>query len=186
MATFRNRNGKWQARIQRTGQHSIAKSFTTKQDAVQWARSIESQMDRGSYIDTTLAQKNTLSDLIELYIDQVLPTLRGFREDRYRLNAIKVHPICRLALTALTPKVLGEYRDQRLKEVSPGTVIRELSYVSSVINHARREWGINIDNPVKLVRKPSTPQGINRILDETEKRRILQQLQPTRQNRRNP
>lgn len=186
MASFRLRNNKWQVRVRRHGHNPVTKSFTTKQDAVQWARSIESQMDRGSYIETTLAQKNTLADLIELYIDQVLPTLRGYREDRYRLNAIKVRPICRLALTALTPKLLGEYRDQRLKEVSAGTVIRELSYISSVINHARREWGINIDNPVKLVRKPPTPQGRNRILGEAEKCRILQQLQPTRQNRRNP
>ncbi len=186
MATFRNRNGKWQARVQRTGQHAIAKSFTTKQDAVQWSRSIESQMDRGSYIDTTLAQKSTLADLIELYIKQVLPSLRGCSEDTIRLNAIKVRPICRPALTSLTPKVLGDYRDQRLKEVSAGTVIRELSYISSIINHGRREWGINIENPVRLVRKPPTPQGRNRILDEAEKCRILQQLQPTRQNRRNP
>ncbi len=186
MASFRFRNNKWQVRVRRQGHNPVTKSFTTKQEAVQWARSIESQMDRGSYIDTTLAQKSTLSDLIELYIKQVLPSLRGCSADTIRLNAIKVRPICRLALTALTPKVLADYRDQRLKQVSAGTVIRELSYISSIINHGRREWGINIENPVKLVRKPPTPQGRNRILDEAEKCRLLQQLQPTRQNRRNP
>jgi hypothetical protein len=34
MATFRKRNDKWQARVQRTGQSSIAKSFNSKADAV--------------------------------------------------------------------------------------------------------------------------------------------------------
>jgi len=45
---------------------------------------------------------------------------------------------------------VAEFRDQRLKLVSGGTVIRELAYISSIINHARREWSINIDNPVRL------------------------------------
>jgi len=34
MATFRKRNDKWQARVQRPGQTSIAKSFNSKADAV--------------------------------------------------------------------------------------------------------------------------------------------------------
>ncbi len=47
MATFRKRNDKWQARVQRSGQSSIAKSFNTKADAIKWARNVESQLDLG-------------------------------------------------------------------------------------------------------------------------------------------
>ena len=36
MATFRNRNGKWQARVVRKGQAPVAKSFQSKQDAERW------------------------------------------------------------------------------------------------------------------------------------------------------
>ena len=36
MASIRNRNGKWQARITRKGQQPIAKSFLSKQDAERW------------------------------------------------------------------------------------------------------------------------------------------------------
>ena len=32
MATFRNRHGKWQARVQRKGQQSVSKSFQSKED----------------------------------------------------------------------------------------------------------------------------------------------------------
>jgi len=32
MATFRNRHGKWQARVRRLGQQPITKSFQNKQD----------------------------------------------------------------------------------------------------------------------------------------------------------
>jgi hypothetical protein len=60
-------------------------------------------------------------------------------------------------MTALTPIKVAEYRDERLQIVSKGAVIRELSYFSSIINHARREWGITMVNPIHLVKKPANP-----------------------------
>jgi len=47
MASLRNRNGVWQARILRKGQPAVSKSFQTRQDAERWARHIESQIDKG-------------------------------------------------------------------------------------------------------------------------------------------
>jgi hypothetical protein len=41
MATFRNRHGKWQARVQRKGQQPVSKSFQSKEDAQRWARQVE-------------------------------------------------------------------------------------------------------------------------------------------------
>jgi len=78
----------------------------------------------------------------------------------------------------LIPSRIAEFRDIRLKEVSSGTVIRELAYFSSVINHARKEWGINIDNPIPHIRKPETPPSRTRILSEDEKLRLFYILQP--------
>ena len=40
MATFRNRHGKWQARVQRKGQQPVSKSFQTKEDAQRSAKSV--------------------------------------------------------------------------------------------------------------------------------------------------
>ena len=45
MATFRKRNDKWQARVQRSGQTSLANSFNTQADAIKWARNVETQPD---------------------------------------------------------------------------------------------------------------------------------------------
>jgi hypothetical protein len=47
MASIRNRNGKWQARIARKGQTAVEKSFQSKLDAEKWARQLESDMDKG-------------------------------------------------------------------------------------------------------------------------------------------
>jgi integrase len=77
-------------------------------------------------------------------------------------------------MAVLDASKIAVYRDERLRQVSAGTVIRELAYFSSVINHARREWGINIPNPVQLVKKPASPPGRNRILSEDEEVRLLE------------
>lgn len=174
MATFRNRNGKWQARVQRIGHPTITKTFITLQDAEKWARQTEVELDKNTYSNTTLAEKTTFKDLIERYIREVTPTMRSSKEDTIRLKAIARKPISQTNMLALTPLKIAAYRDERLKEVSSGTVIRELCYFSSIINHARREWGINISNPVSLVRKPTQPKGRSRLLSEAEKRRILE------------
>jgi integrase len=81
-------------------------------------------------------------------------------------------------MKALTHIKIVEYRDERLQIVSNGAVIRELSYFSSIINHARREWGITMVNPIPLVKKPASPQGRNRLLSEEELSRLYEALAP--------
>ncbi len=173
-----SREGNWQALIRRKGYKPVTKSFNTKQEAERWARSIEADLDKGIYVDTTLAEKTSFKELIERYMREVIPTMRSTKEDLIRLNAITRHPICLLNMVSLTSTRLAEYRDERLKQVSSGTIIREFAYFSSIINHARREWGINITNPVVLVKKPTSPQGRNRILNDAEKIRLLSALEP--------
>lgn len=182
MASIRNRNGKWQARITRKGQQPIAKSFLTKQDAERWARQVETEIDKGFYSNLVLADKSLFKDVIERYIQEVTLTTRSMREDTFRLRALARHPISRLKMTALTPIKVAEYRDERLQVVSAGTVIRELSYFSSIINHARREWGINMINPIPLVKKPPSPQGRSRILSADELSRLYEALKPRVKN----
>lgn len=186
MATFRNRNGKWQARIQRQGQVPVSKSFNTRQDAERWARQVEAQMDQGRFVSLRLDERTTLGELITRYMAEVTPLMKSVEADLIRLAALKRNPLCKLNLVALTPARVAEYRDQRLKLVSGGTVIRELAYISSVINHARREWGVNIDNPVRLVRKPPTPQGRSRTVNDAELLRILDALMPRPTRRVSP
>jgi integrase len=178
MATLRKRkNGHWQARVRKANQ-SISKTFINKADAERWAKQVEVDMQKGSYTNLVLAERTTLGELIDRYIEEVIPTMRGALEDRFRLKALQRRTLSKLSMTALTPAKIAEYRDQRLTQVSSGTVIRELAYISSIINQARREWGINIDNPVRLVRKPQSPQGRNRILNEAERLLILDELVP--------
>ena len=179
MATFRLHGERWQARVRRKGHPELTKSFQLRQDAERWARSVETAIDRGSFIDRTEAERTTLGDLIRRYMKEVLPAMKGAHEDAIWLSALLRRPVCDVSMARLTASHIADHRDQRLKEVAPGTVIRELPYLSSVINHARREWGINVINPVALVKRPSSPQGRDRLLAADELTTLLAQLEPT-------
>ena len=179
MATLRKRsNGHWQARVRKANQ-SITKTFINKVDAERWAKQIEVEIQKGSYTNLMLAERTTFAEIIERYIAEVLPTMRGGKADYIRLKALARRPIAKLNMISLTPQKIAQHRDERLKEIAPATVIRELSYFSSIITYARKEWGININNPVSLVSKPKNPQGRSRILDATETKALFEALKPT-------
>jgi integrase len=179
MASFRQRGGKWQARIIRDGYPDQTKTFESKVDAEKWARSVESEIDKGQFVSVNEAQRNTLGDLIVRYLAEVTPSMKGASEDTIRLNAMMRKPIARWSMVNLSAARIAGYRDERLKEVSAGTVIRELAYISAIINHARREWGINVPNPVQMVRKPQSPQARSRVLTDEEVSKLLMALEPT-------
>lgn len=179
MASFRQRSGKWQARVIRDGYPDQTKTFESKADAEKWARALESEIDKGQFVNVSEAQRTTLGDVIARYLVEVTPSMKGVTEDTIRLKAIMRKPIARWSMANLSAARIAAYRDERLKEVSGGTVIRELAYISAIINHARREWGINVPNPVQMVRKPQSPQSRSRVLTDDEVSKLLMALEPT-------
>ena len=67
-------------------------------------------------------------------------------------------------LAKLTSADIATYRDERLKNAAPATVVRELNTLSHAIETALREWGLWLPrNLVKMVRRPSVPQGRSRV-----------------------
>jgi len=178
MATIRLHGKKWQARVYKKGYPTAIRSFLVRKDAEKWARQIEADMDKGSYINIALSERTTFGELIERYLREVTPLMRGASADTIRLKAILRRPITKENMATLTPTKIAKYRDERLISIAPSTVVRELAYFSSIINHARREWGINTPNPVATVRKPAQPQGRNRILSIAEEYILLESCEP--------
>jgi integrase len=184
MASIRQRAGTWQARVTREGYPNEVKSFPTRGDAARWARETELAMDQGSHQRRSAADRLRLSDLLDRYLLQVTPTKRGAADEAIRIRALQRDKLTAFSLETLTPAAVALFRDQRLKKVKAGAVIRDLSLLSSVINHARREWGVSCSNPCALVRKPATPLGRSRLLRPDEETRLMVELAPT--GRRNP
>ena len=178
MASFRQHGNGWQGRIRRRGYPDITQTFEAKADAERWARSIESEMDKGHLVSVSEAQRTTLGDVIKRYLVEVTPRMKSATEDTIRLKALIRKPIAKWSMANLSSVRIAEFRDERLGEVSAGTVIRELAYLSSMINHARREWGINMPNPVQMVRKPPSPPARGRVLTDSEVSALLKVFEP--------
>lgn len=184
MASIRQRLGTWQARVRRKGYPDEVASFKTKTEAQAWARSIESAMDQGSYHSTQSAKDILLADVLQRYMHEVTPSKRGAQREAEGIQFMMRQKIASYSMTNLTPAVIAGYRDDRLKTVSAGTIIRELSILSGIISHARKEWSLPTTNPCALVRKPPTPPGRTRLLTTQEEARLLDELKPVR--RRSP
>jgi integrase len=184
MASIRKRNGRWQARVIKKGYAEEVRSFGTRDEAERWGRSIEAEIDTGNFAGLKAAEIATLASVIRRYMSEVLPTLKGAKSDRIRLTALLREPMTELRMCELAPQRVARFRDDRLQRVSPGTVVRDLAYLSAIINHARREWGIAITNPVSLVRRPAVPGGRERVISEPEQAALLVALEPV--GRRNP
>lgn len=184
MASFRKHGNGWQARVRRQGYPVEVKSFPSKAEAERWARSVETEMDRGEFISRSEVEQLTLGDVIRRYMETVTPSKRGCSEELFRLTAMLRHKVTKLSMANLTSQAVAQYRDERLRACKANTVIRDLAVLSAIINHARREWGLPTPNPVAGVRKPSMPPGRDRVLSHEEERQLLEALAPT--GRRNP
>jgi integrase len=117
----------------------------------------------------------TLGELLTRYRTEITPTKRSAHTESARLAAMLTRDICHRTLSKLTSSDLAQYRDARLKDVAPATVVRELNTISHALDIAQREWGLWLPrNPVKLVRRPSVPQGRKRRLEQGEEQRLLE------------
>ncbi|MCB5207808.1 site-specific integrase [Methylovorus mays] len=174
MATIRKKDGRdnqWHVQIRR--KHVIAtKTFTKKTDAEQWAREVETEIDRGVYVSRAEAESTSLADACERYSREVLPNLKGKASDESRIKTIK-EKLGRLPLAAVNSTVLSRFRDERLKEVGLQSVIHELGLISRVLKACVLDWGIALPGGVPQVRKPSPPPGRNRRISDDEIQAVI-------------
>ena len=129
MATIRKlKTGKWQAQVRRKGNRSVSKTLTKRVNAASWARDVESEIERGLHLDFRMSERTTVGDVLKHYARKIMPSHKGANEERYRVKRLRRH-LGALSLTAASPKVIAEYRDQRLTVVGPAAVRRELTVI---------------------------------------------------------
>lgn len=161
--------------IRKTGIPLQIKTFKTKVEAQKWARYIESEIDRGVFIDRTEAERTTIGELIDRYIQEITPQKRSSKTDKQRMLHLKKHFGCYI-VSQLQSKHVASYRDKRLAEGKQGsTVVKEIGSMSHLLDIAIKDWGIPLSNNVaKLVRKPKQPKGRDRRLVDDEESILLE------------
>ena len=117
--------------------------------------------------------KTTVGELLKRYTSEVIAGQRSNIASTYMAQTLDTH-LGTIAISRLTPEKIGRFRDIRLKNISPASLKRELGILSGMINHAIREWGLNIQqNPVSMVSLPKMPQGRDRRLELGEEEQLL-------------
>lgn len=169
--------GRWSIQIAVAGQRDSG-TFDTKTQANAWAaqRSTELRALRGASPGST----KTLRDALRRYAEEVSPSKKGERWEVIRLAAFESPDHAPLPVTKklidLTAGDLALWRDARLDRVTRGTVLRDLTLLASVFEHARREWGWLDVNPAKNVRRPAQPEHRERVITGPEVRGMLRAL----------
>ena len=173
MATFVQRpSGRWQAKVRRRGDRVTSQTFATKTLAQAWAREQEAQMERGAWVDVTVAHRTTLGELLADYV-QTVASKRGSPAEMGRLARF-AEDLGHYRLDALTPAVLLRWRDERLRVVAPGTVAREMGVLSGALTWARKERLIPLpQNPVAAIAAPVAADARDRRVVKDEQARLL-------------
>lgn len=155
-------------------------TFERKTDAKKWAQQVESAIREGRHFKTSAAKKHTLSDLIDRYVKDVLPTKpKSQIKQTAQLDWWK-HEIGSYTLADITPALIVEHRDTlakgqtiRNKQRSPATVNRYLAALSHAFTIAIKEWGWLENNPILKITKQKEPRGRVRFLSDGEREKLL-------------
>jgi integrase len=183
MATFVKIPTGVQAIIRR-GSIKKKRAFDTRREAEAWARSVEAEIDGGRGAELLRQQeaaRTTLGQILERYGREVTPSKKGAERESYALRQLH-KDLGHMPCSLITSTVIANWRDDRLKNVAPATVNRELNSLSAVLNHAAREWRISVENHIPNVRRPKNPRGRERRLSAEEETHLLNALR-SRQRR---
>lgn len=176
MATpIKTAQGTWRIQIEVRGQRDGG-TFPTKREASEWAARRSTEMR--AMATGQAAQIKTLADALHRYAEEVTPHKRGWSKELIRLKAFEKQPTfpARRLLAEITPAMISDWRDARLKVNAHGSVLRDMVLLSHVFEVARRDWGWLSVNPIKDVRKPSEPDHREVLISLAQQRKMLRSL----------
>ena len=174
MGCVRKRGGSWSAQVRVSGWRSFNRTFQTKSDALKWINNLELKLRSSDVPDTVNSQKTTFAKLLKKYASEVSPSHKGAGAEIYRLKSIARSWLGRIDVRYLNKHQFNQYRDDRLKNVSGGSVCAELALMKRVLETAKRRWGVGIPyNPILEIEFPNGSKQRNRRLRDGELERLL-------------
>ncbi|MFS2004649.1 tyrosine-type recombinase/integrase [Duganella sp. CT11-25] len=153
---------KWIHRVQVNGKRTSG-TFDTKAAALAWEAEQRVATPKGK-----LGLTKTCADAFEKYELEVSKQKRGYRWEALRLAAMAETDLGKVKMVDLDSTHIAAWRDQRLKQVAPGSVTREMNLLSNVFSVARKEWKWISTSPTADVKRPKAPPARNRLVSQKE------------------
>jgi len=180
MATITRDGDVWRVQIKRLGMRDSG-TFDSKQEAKDWAAKREVEIVERGGIKGEL--KNcTLEELFDRYLKTVSIRKKGGAVECKRLGYFATfHPVIsdliknKAKVGDVTRGHIALWRDERLKKVQPGSVLREKNLLCHVFSYAV-EWEVISESPFKNIRWPSEPPPRERRITHEEIKLMLLQL----------
>ena len=174
MATIRKKGDlQWHVQVRKKGHPTQTRTFTARADAQRWGKETEIAIERGLFFDRTVAERTTLSSLIERYREDVLPEKSG----KHLAPALRQLDAAfgQYAVSSINSEMISKHRNDRLKTVSASTIRKEINLLSKLYDLAGKEWGVPIaTNPCAMVSRPAEPRGRDRRLENNEEARLIE------------
>lgn len=179
MAIRRTTAGNWQAIIRKKGHPTESKSFRRKADAEKWEADVLNRMNRDVFVSAKEAERTTLGELLQRYLEECVPKLRDAYREGNRVKALMRRPIASRIVATIRSADVAEYikdRERELEEKNPckdgkahshGNTIRlDVALLSRLFNVARSDWGFeSLGNPTVMARRPKLPSGRDRRIN---------------------
>ncbi|MEZ7195989.1 tyrosine-type recombinase/integrase [Pseudodesulfovibrio karagichevae] len=176
MASINKRGTKqWNVRIRRKGYPLQTATFEKREDAETWARDVESKMDKGAFLCTKEAERTSLHEALDRYIEEYAPSLADHQREVNRAKFLQKRKIAQMSLAKVRGMDIAAFIKEREAEGVAGNTIRlDLATFSRLFETARKDWGMEyLDNPVKKARKPKVSRGRERRLQDGEEEKLL-------------
>ena len=167
----------WRARVRVNGYPDQSRTFMYRDDAEKWARATERELETAGFVDRREAEKTTLRSVLERYSREVTPSKKSAEIEAVKIGVLlRDKALTGLKMSAISSSAIAAWRDRRSVDVGASTIIRELGILSAVLNHARREWGIHVENPIRYVKRPPAPRARDRRMTAEEEAYLLAEL----------
>ena len=194
MASFQKRKSpsgeiSYRVQVRLKGHPEARATFKRLTDARMWAQSTEAAMRERRYFKTSVAQKHTVAEMIDRYIDK----LKRERPKRYKDTATTLSwwkqnfgycVLADLSRSVITDKIdfIAKRTVERIDKetgikrpvpISASRVNRYISVMSHICTIATNEWEWLEDNPFRKIKKLPEPRGRIRFLSDEERVALL-------------
>lgn len=178
MATIIKRGPyQYQAKVRRKGYPAQTKTFERKRDAQDWAATTEAEMRQGIFVDRSGLERTTLKQILQHYKKTEVEKYNSSVSLLARVKTWMKNPLADRYLASLTTMDFIDYSTERLEEVKPATVRRDLMVIASVFNIARYDFQLPIDNDIlkPVFRRLTQGPARERRLSEEESVKLFEQ-----------
>jgi len=164
MAKPRKVGDKWRGEFRRKDFYA-SEQFKSKSAANEWLVKTEAKYLLRKETGTA---DMTVSELLDVYAKKVSVKKRSAKNEAVRIAFMKKQPWADKKLSDVSRADFSHWRDDRLKSVSAGTVLRDWSLLTHLFTVAVDEWEFLPKSPLIGVAKPKSPPARDRRVSDDE------------------